>query len=271
MRGTCIEALGSFGDAEALTVLCDLLADPEALVKESAAKALGILLEKLPDLQPNIAATNKLVEMMKDNGLAVDLRAVIIHVVAQMIAGGTPGASKGLDEIVRLVSVAKEDKLITAGIEGLGIVGTKDSTDPLIKTYDDFAKDTANELNNLHRREVVKALGQILRIQSVKTNADLPTVHRIAVLLIHVLDTDPIIPIKESAVFAIGYLYPKKFSAEHKEAAFALVFLLDSTDKAYDQMKLLIPKALEAITGVNFKKDVNRWKEWLATKWPVGK
>ncbi len=272
LRGRCIEAMGKFGDPDAIVMLCELLSDPDAYIKEAAAIAISSLLDKAPAAGANVSvpAINKIVEMVNDDKLNVDLRVVVILADAKLMAAGTPGANKGLDTIIKLVANAQEDKIVLASIQALGIVGTPQATDPLIKTYTDFfnATNVTNEKDVPVRRAVANALRAVLTAQGVKPAPDMQTVHKIAVLLVTIIDTPTeVTGVKESAIYAIGYLYPKKFDAEHKDPAFSLITLLDNklTDVT---LKSMIPDMLEALTRVNYGPDAKRWLEWFSKTYP---
>lgn len=274
MRGRCIEAMGKFGDPDAIVLLCELLSDPDGYIKEFAAIAISSLLDKAPAAGTNVSlgAINKIVEMVNDDKLAVDLRVVVILADAKLMVAGTPGANKGLDTIIKLVATAQEDKIVLASIQALGIIGTPQATDPLIKTYDDFfnAAKVDNEKDVPVRRAVARALRAVLCAQGIKPTPDLQTVHKIAVLLVKIVDREnpaELTPVKESAIYAIGYLYPKKFAGEQKDAAFVLIKLLENklTDAT---LKAMIPDILEAITRVNFGPDPARWNDWFSKTYP---
>ena len=273
LRARCIEAIGGFGDPDNIAMLCELLTDKDDLVKEAAANALTTLLDRAPVNGKSIsmAAANKIVEMVNDDKLAPTVRIKVIRADAQMMACDppVPGANRGLETIIKLAKTAADDNLVLTCIEALGIIGSSQAADPLIATYNDFFN-KANMMNEKDvpiRRAVVRALRSVLTAQDRKMNAEMPTVHKVAELLVSVLDNDPAVNVKSSAVYAIGYMYPKKFAADQKEATFALVFLLEKRDTDAS-LKGMIPDTLEAITGVNFGLDAERWKGWLQTKYP---
>ncbi|MEI6236084.1 MAG: hypothetical protein WCT04_23765 [Planctomycetota bacterium] len=266
LRANCIEAIGGFGDADNIVMLCDLLSDSDTSIKEAAANAVVVLLDKAPSASGTVSlgATNRIVEMVNDDKLSVDLRVVVIRAAAKLMAAGAPGANKALETIIKLVKNASDDKLVMGSIEALGIVGTAQSVDPLIQTYKDFSN-TANMMNEKDvpiRAAITKALRSVLMTQANRATSDMPTVHKVVVALIAVVDNDPAIPVKQAAINALAYLYPPKFAAERKEAALALVFLMAKNDTSAD-MKAAIAESLEFILGVNFRVNVDRWKEYL--------
>lgn len=273
LRARCIEAIGGFGDPDNIAMLCELLAEPDNSIKEAAANAVTSLLDKAPVSGKTVsfAAANKIVEMVNDEKLESTVRIKVIRACAQMMACDppVPGANKGLETIIKLAKSSPDDAVVLTCIEALGIIGSPAAADPLIATYNDFFNkaNMQNEKDVPIRRAVARALRAVLSAQERKANPELPTVHKVADLLVSVVDTDPAVNVKSSAIYALGYLFPKKFSAEHKEAAFALVFLLEKKDTD-PAIKSMIPDTLEAITGVNFGGDVVRWKEWLGKKYP---
>lgn len=271
MRAKCIEAIGSFGDPDNIAMLCELLADADPYIKEAAARGIVILLEVAPSAGQNVspAAINKIVEMVNDDTLGVDLRIVVIRADAQLMAIGTPGANKGLDTIIKLVKNAIDERVVLTSIEALGIVGTAQAADPLIQTYKDFfnAASPLKEKDVPVRRAVTNALRAVLTTQAGKPNPDLAVVHKVAELLISIIDNDSAPPVKEVAIYAMGYLYPKKFLPEHKDAVLSLIFLLAKEDTPANQ-KAMIPDSLEAITRFNYNLDIDRWKSWAQKTWP---
>ena len=273
LRGKCIEAIGSFGigGPGGLELLGALLSENDPYIKESAATAITLLLTKDPSSGKDVplAACNKLLELMRDDKLADDLRTKVILVVGQMIAGGNTAANRGLEDIIKIVKNTKNDQLMLAAVEALGVVGTPQAAAPLIGAFTDYNQpsSTTADVDATIRRAIVRACRSILSVQADKPNPDVETVKNVSTLLIAVLDAKAErLPVKESAVYALGYLYPKKFEANHKEAVGALIFLLKNATEA--SLKVMLPDTLEAITGVNFGQDWKRWVDWAVKKYP---
>ena len=85
--------------------------------------------------------------------------------------------------------------------------------------------------------------------------------HETALLLVKTVDDDPAASIKESAVFAMRYLYPAKFKNEHKEVIDTLIYYMRQ-QKTTDATKQKVVETLEAITGQDFGTDAVRWDKW---------
>ncbi|HLX62532.1 MAG TPA: HEAT repeat domain-containing protein [Planctomycetota bacterium] len=277
LRAKCIEAIGAFGNADNVGVLCDLLSDPDSYIREAAAKAVSILLDKDPTAGGNIsqAAVNKIVDMVKDDKLETPLRVIAIKALGKLISTGAPGANKGLDDLIKLVKSSTDDDIVQACIDALGQVGTAQAADPLIATYNDFfdANNPSKEKDWPRRKAVARAMRQLLSVQANKKTPELAVVHKVTDLLMKIVDNEKEIPqVKESAVYAIGYLYPMQFQAEHKDASLTLILYLEKLTGMSDKQNAdsatvkLITDALEAITNVNYGTDVKRWKEWWQTK-----
>lgn len=273
LRGKCIEAIGSFGieGPGGLELLGALLSDSDPYIKESAATAITLLLTKNPDEGKSVplAACNKLLEMMRDDKLADELRTKVILVVGQMIAGGNTAANRGLEDIIKIVKTSANDVLLLAAIEALGVIGTPQAAAPLIGTFADCNKADSKtpDTDATLRRAIVRACRSILSVQADRQTPDVDTVKNVATLLIAVLDAKgERLAVKESAVYALGYLGNKKFESNYKEAVGALIFLMKNATEA--SLKTMIPDTLEAITGVNFGQDWKRWVDWATKKFP---
>jgi hypothetical protein len=89
------------------------------------------------------------------------------------------------------------------------------------------------------------------------------------VLLVKVVDDEPSSSVKEAAAFAMRYLYPVKFKAEHREAIDALVYCLRQSGTS-ETLKDKIIESLESITGQSFGRDVKRWDDWFRGAFNMG-
>ncbi|HLX62531.1 MAG TPA: hypothetical protein VKX17_14740 [Planctomycetota bacterium] len=266
VRCKCIEALVNSGDPEAMGIFSDALSEPDNSLKESATRAIKDLLMKDPNAGTGLAQTavSRIIDMMNDEALDKDLRIVAIQAVGQLIASNAPGAARGLDILMNMMLVVPVDEIVRAAIEAVGTVGTAQSAAPLIRTYDEYfdEKKPTSEKDVPVRHAAVKALRSLLSTQAVKIASDMATVHSVALKLEDVLDKDPVMPIKESAVYALSFLHPKKFEAEQKPAITALVALFEKLPPEA-ALKDMIGDTMNIIAQKNFSKNIARWKEWL--------
>jgi hypothetical protein len=211
--------------------------------------------------------------------MAADLRVNVARVLAQLMRDGNAQARQAMPVIMGLVTRAQEGKLVKGGVEALGLIGSADAVEPLKTAYADFlplaaAPGTeaavADKPQDAEvRLAVVYALVSVLSGQNSRTQHDAKAVHESAVLLVKVVDDDPSSSVKEAAAFAMRYLYPVKFKAEHREAIDALVYCLRQSGTS-EALKDKIIESLESITGQSFNKDVKRWDDWFRGAFNVG-
>jgi len=285
LRGEAIKACGAFGSAEALPMLATLLTEQDDYIREAGVNALDNLMDKDPAVGASAspAAVTKLVEILTTeipkgpdgtpDANAISVKIVVIHVLAKMIQAGNQFANKAMDELIKIVANALEDSLVKAGIEALGIIGSDKAQGPLEKAYTDyfpehFAKVEASTPRDIDMRvAVARAERSLLNVQAQKANPDMATVKRVSALLGKMLDDKVESPVvRRAAIFAVGYLYPKKFETEVKETSYSLIAILANTSDT--DLKGIIPDVLEAITRVNYGTKVKPWLDWWQKKYP---
>ncbi|MGD0090278.1 MAG: HEAT repeat domain-containing protein, partial [Planctomycetota bacterium] len=236
LRCAAIRAVGVFGSSQSLEPLTALLSDQDAMLRETAAGALGDLLKSLGITQLSVPTVNKLIEMVSDKKMAPELRVNVMLVLAQLIREAQQQAKQTMPVIIGVVKNEKDMKLVKGGIEALGIIGTAEAVEPLKVAYGDFQQPAAaakadpdapaaantaaeaerNEFAEI-RRKIMEALVTVLSFQQSRNQPELKAVHEVALLLVKAVDDDPAATVRSDAVFAMRYLYPVKFKAEHKE------------------------------------------------------
>ncbi|HYF48734.1 MAG TPA: HEAT repeat domain-containing protein [Planctomycetota bacterium] len=272
LRKTCIIAVGRFGLAENIPVLADVLIESDDDIRAAGAEAIERLLAGGSEVQLPVPTVNKLVELIRDSKVATPLRISVMKVLAVLVRdGNTTAKNEAFPVIMDLADFdkSKDNDLVLAAVESLGIIGSAEAVVPLTKTYGIYfdAKAADNPKDVPVRKAVAKAMLSVLKVQNEARAADMRAVKGAADLLVKMLDEDASAEVKGSAVFSLQYLYPKKFEAEHKVATLALIDLMkNSKDEA---MKKKVNETLEFITEVNYGIDHERWMEWFQKKYKL--
>ncbi len=273
LRNECILAIGDFGDLEGLQIIVDILNEQDSYVREKAASALSVLIQKVATAadKVGIATIRKLIELLADQKTSDDLKINVMDALAQLIQNGNGSAAReGLQPIKDIVAKSEQIKLVIGGIHALGVIGTIDALEPLKKAYKDCLDLKQPSKNTDVRIAVVRATRNVLTTQKKAKAMDMKAASDGAALLVTVTDEDPAMEVKASAVYAMRTLEGKKFDAQKKEAIESLFYLLKDK-KTPEDLKKKIPETLEYITGMDFEQDIPKWGKWLDEKYGGGK
>ena len=288
LRHACILAVGNFGDVEGLSVLAEILNEPDQLVKEKAAVALSSLIFKAGEKGSRDVALptiQKLLGLLNDSNTDENLKISVMSALAQLIANGNTSAARaGLQPIKDIVAKDINTNLVIGGIQALGIVATADAVEPLKKAYDDNnnAADPNKAVDVRVRVAVIRAIDAVIHFQAHAKPLDAKAVSAAGQLLVHAIDFDAAPEVKHAAVFALSSLQDKHFSAIEvladpddatkgkmplRAAAIeALLYLTkDSSHPPTPEMKEKIESSLEYLTGLDFgvdKEGLARWWKW---------
>ncbi|HLX62533.1 MAG TPA: hypothetical protein VKX17_14750 [Planctomycetota bacterium] len=267
LRVKCIDALGR--RMKSIAILNRLLSDPNNEVRKAAVLAATALLERehFADKLELSAMRVKMCKIVADENAWLELREAAIRAMGPLIAQTMPGATNELDTVIKLVKTSTDDSLVAAGIEALGTSGAPEAVDALIATYNDYfdAKKPARERDVPIRLAVIKAVRAILIAQASTPHLDEACVHKCSTFLSATLHSDPVASVKQAAVYALAYLYPKKFESEWSAAVDALIESLEKPDTD-SELKKRIVDALEALTTKNFGENAARWREWQKSR-----
>jgi len=283
VRMVCIDTLGTFGASEGLDILVTLLGEQEQLVREHAAGSLYELMSRLEGTTNlPLPAVNKLVEMVGDKAFAADLKVNVMKVLGTLIRDGNLGAKSALPAIVQIVANEQDEKLVKGGIIALGLIGSAESVEPLVKAYNDFfqaakaAEPAANANPNAApapapvasskdaeiRLAVMHAFISVLSNQGGKST-DMSAVTASVALLTRAMTEDADTGVRKGAIFALRYLYPVAMKPATRGPLDAMSGLLVKEGTS-EEIKKEIVMTLQAITGQDFGSDYKRWDAYIA-------
>ena len=273
LRKACILAIGEFGSADAIEVLAAVLNEGDTGdMRESAVHAIDVLLSKVAEsVALSVPTVNKLVDMLRDKNVPDELKIAVMKLMARLIReNNTTARNEAFPVILEMVDPlkAKNDLLLVAGVECLGIIGSAEVVVPLKKTYDAYfdARNAQKTGDVAVRQPIMRALRSVLSVQGGARTPDTKAVHEATTLLVKAIDDDAAVPVKSSAAYALRYVY--KFDAEHKETVTALVYLLNSTRD--EELKKNAVETLNFITGLGYTDEPRRWFEYIDKKYPGG-
>jgi HEAT repeat protein len=275
LRGECIEAVGRFGAIESLEMLSGILNETEPLIKNKAVEAISSVLNNpAAGEKVSLPTVNKLIDMLSDKNIPVDLKVDTTKTVAQLVRNKAPGARNALSAIVDLIEKpspnlepADRDKVVIGAIKALGVIGSGEAVATLKKAYDEFKSDKEKPENSSARQAAIKSLGSILSmLQSGSSRVEGKALDDIVSTLVKGLE-DENGEVKASAVYALGNL--TKFEAKQKEALDGLIFLLRDVKDGNANLKTQIIESLELITNEDRGSDWKNWDAWFSKKYGV--
>jgi HEAT repeat protein len=288
LRQVAIDTVGTFGAIEGLDILLPLLSEPEQLVREHAASAIYDLMARVEGtVNMPLPAVNKLVEMVSDKTFAAELKVNVMKVLGTLVRDGNMAAKAAIPEIVKIVANEQDEKLVKGGIVALGLIGSGDAVEPLIKAYNDFVGAAANAgagvspapanattpveapkpVNSKEtdiRKAIMDAFISILANQGQKPNPDMKVINDCVNFLLKVSSDDADVGVKKAAVFALRYVYPTPMKVPaHKNVGDVLCGIALKEGVSED-LKREIVDTLRAISGQDFGNDYKRWDDYWA-------
>ncbi len=293
VRIAATNAVGEFGNPKAFERLSNVLlkSDVDPLLKETVVRALYNLLSQVEDVKDQIKlpAINKLVEMVSNQKVSMEIRAEVMKALGRLYRHGVRGLDDAIAEIRKILK--KEDKveLVVAAVEALGIAGDASALPVLEQAFSDFyQKEDPKAPKDLKiRKAILQTMGYLLAAQNTRRGGpDETAVRTIAKLLLKVINpesekseflkTGMNKEVVEAAIFSLRYLYPDKtaFQTYHKRVTDGLLGLmkLKLPGKKGDPLvsgatRTMVIESLYFITEQPYGDNLERWERWFDAKY----
>ncbi len=268
LRVICIAIVGDYGKADHVSTLADLLAEESTQIRSAAVSGIMSLILKASDAQIAPGVVARLIDVLKDEKSGLPLRIATMKLLAQLIRDGNANVERNVQPlIVKFAENGNDDALVLAAVESIGIIAS-DSVPTLKKVYAAYfdPKNIDNAKDVPVRKAVMKAVRCILAHQVELRSPDMTTVKGAVAIAVDAIDNDSNVDVKAAAVFALRYLYPKRFESEQKDACLPLIALMGSVKDPALQKK--INDTLQFITGARPGSEHDQWIEYVDTRWP---
>lgn len=273
LRVTCVDALAQLGAASELVDLVSVVLSQnnlDPLLQERVIKAFGDVLSHAENLKPvPLPTLLKIKELTLNAATPIELRVVGLRALAVLKKAGLAKSLDLMPEIRRIIRESDDAALVVAAIEAAGILDEADVVVALVDAYKDFldAEKPDRENDVKIRSQVVRTLAGLLNAQASKKRADAEAIRQTTELFMAIInpvqENKETGSIREEAMFALRYLYPKKpeFTRFHQPVIERLLAIAKEDPQAAKELPKTIADTLTILTRVPFK-TLERWEKW---------